>query len=751
MAHGVEEFGKATVKAGAALPIPLLKDGEIRRGKPYQFRVHYSDALGSDFRVTWYGVTFRPPLLTPRQIHTVWAYLALVAALAFLATDSRLIRPVAPALARWLPAAVGAGGGAVTAMPRSMGFDVDGQGLGLALLATLGLVIRTGLFSPAVFRVLARTEPFSRGVPLALRFPRMRRRLLGEYIEDVGRQLRAASARASHEVYVATPASVEWPDRAAEVVAAPAEHVVGLLAKSGPENRPNVVIESPGGRGKSALLREVARLLLESPTPAAPVPVVCAAAAGEVEAMVKAALGRHLLSDETLDDHLRNGDFVLFIDGPSESGMKPEALREFLRGVHGKATRLVVAIRPDDAYREAIESADRWVRVEPLRLDDAVIGPFEAAYREADAHREGREPSPPLAPGLRGAPARGLTEPICRSSSGSPSQGGAGGEGDDGVAGIYENAFLQLLRDPGGGREILDGAAALCLETYWVDGYRTLAFAAAPPGRLKLLDQLVDAGILVSTDAKPRDKKGNRPRQVKFFHDSMQSYLTAFGLATRDRWDALPRAAGDPTFARARSDLSLAEQASELFQMCLNVFDPDRLLDRLREGLRSWAERKGRVLSLDDVINAVPVHLRAAFESRAGLDPDLGAGRALTIALDLCALNDPGDPLADVGESSMRGSPPWSGSRPRRGPRTPARPGRPPTLRAARLEPGRSPPYNGGSTPKPHGCRAEPRASAEEVTRGRVDRPDPDRPSRPAAPGPPGLWPRRRGVFRRGR
>jgi hypothetical protein len=649
VAHGVEDLDQADVNSPGDMAVSVTKQHDILRGKTYHLQLSYTDDLGSKFHVNWEDVTFLPPLLTKSQQNTIGAYLVLLLAIIFLATDTKVFRPKVPVLSRWMPAIMTAGGGVITTPMVAARVDVDGALLGFLLLGSLVVLVPTSLFSLSAFRILARTEPFSRATPLALRINRLRRRLFGEYIQDIRRQIETAQAKASHEIYVTIPAKIEGPDLGPDLAsgaqARPADFLVSLLDRPEPERRANVFIESPGGRGKSALLREVMRLLLDSTHPESPIPILCSQPGDDIEAMVKAVLGRNLLSEEALDNHLGNGDFVLVIDGLNETGMTPDALATFLRGPYGKVTHVLVTTRPDERYREAIAMSERWVRVEPQRLDEGTIDAFEAAYRESDARRECRTALPPLSSGLRAA---------CKGPDGTflpilvrlAIQAGA--DGTESIAGIYENAFLKLLRDEGGGHAILDRSAMLCLETYWVDGYRTLAYAVAATERLDLLDRLVDASILVSTDERRRPH-GGRPRQVKFFHDSMQSYLTARGLATKGQWDALPRAAGDPIFNRARSDLILANQASELFQMCLNVFESEQLLDRLRRDLDSWANSKGRSLSLDNVMTAIPSHLQPHLETAIQANPDMGGGRALMISTDLCLDPAMGDILANVG------------------------------------------------------------------------------------------------------
>src|SRR5262249_15457542 len=78
----------------------------------------------------------------------------------------------------------------------------------------------------------------------------------------------------------------------------------------------------------------------------------------------------------------------------------------------------------------------------------------------------------------------------------------------------------------------LPEAARWCLDTYWKNGLRRQRF-----GGTKLQQGLLDAGILVPADvAKP-------PQEVQFFHDSIQTYLTAVGLAEEDvtNYTSLPR------------------------------------------------------------------------------------------------------------------------------------------------------------------------------------------------------------------
>jgi hypothetical protein len=134
-----------------------------------------------------------------------------------------------------------------------------------------------------------------------------------------------------------------------------------------------------------------------------------------------------------------------------------------------------------------------------------------------------------------------------------------------------------------------------------------------------LQQSLKQAGVLVPVGGITEAK------EVKFFHDSMQSYLTAKGLSEEDKsgygnlprpaddgdgaWDrrrVLFRAAGDGRFADAHSDIVLTG-GSELFQMILATFgDKAALRECLRTEVQTWADAHHQNLRLVDFKAALP-------------------------------------------------------------------------------------------------------------------------------------------------
>ncbi|HSP76889.1 MAG TPA: hypothetical protein VLQ93_00060, partial [Myxococcaceae bacterium] len=218
-----------------------------------------------------------------------------------------------------------------------------------------------------------------------------------------------------------------------------------------------------------------------------------------------------------------------------------------------------------------------------------------------------------------------------------------GGGDVDSVINLYRAVFAGLLKkapDDEATSELLAFAETLCLGSYWEHRSRLIVFRDNPEeGKLRVL---LDAGLLVPADARP----GPVPTHVRFFHDSMQSYLTARALYARHageaRWDCLWRAAGEPGFAREQSDL-LTETGSELFQMCSYVFGHDaRLKDELERHLGLCAEENDERLTKEGVLEAVPEELRQPLrEAGRGLGP----GPLLREASRACRGHDDGEAL----------------------------------------------------------------------------------------------------------
>ncbi len=592
---------------------------------------------GTRLTATFRHVPFGMPLLDRVWVRTALACLAVTL---LLLLPMLLLRPTA-APRKWLPllgyvaSVVGAGGGEVLGLLGGLRIHVP------SLMAVVGaelvLCAGLGLLSPSVFRRLVFTHPFSWAAAPLLRWPAFRRRFFASYVRQVRRRVEVASARANDEVYVELSSHVtEYAGPG--VPPSPSERTAEELATLLTRERAHLLIQCAGGRGKSALLRQLVRLSLErfEKQPSSPLPVFIDPAAEDLESAAKESLKDLGLPEALRDALLESGDFFLVLDGLTESRVEPEALRRYLEREMGLHAPLLLSARPNEAYRTAMEHSLRWMGVEPKRLDEAGLVRFQAAYPGADGKPV------PLSESLkricRGRVADATYVPILVRLALR-----FGGSDVDSVINLYRAVFAGLLKkapDDEATSELLTFAETLCLGSYWEHRSRLIIFRDSPDeAKLRVL---LDAGLLVPADARP----GPVPTHVRFFHDSMQSYLTARALyarhASQSRWDCLWRAAGEPGFAREQSDL-MTEAGSELFQMCSYVFGYDaRLKAELVRHLESCAEANDGRLNKDGIFEAVPEALRSLLrESGRELSP----GPLLREASRVCREHADGESL----------------------------------------------------------------------------------------------------------
>ncbi|WP_329733720.1 hypothetical protein [Archangium sp.] len=603
----------------------------------YRAVVAHEVENGTRLTATFEHVPFGMPLFDRVWVRTALACLAVTL---LLLLPMLLLRPSAVSR-QWLPLAgyvvtgVGAGGGELLGL-------LDGLRIHLPTVlavacAELVLCAGLGLLSPAVFRRLVFTHPFSWAAAPLLRSPSFRRRFFATHVRQVRRRVDVASAQANGEVFVELSSHVTeyaGPGVAPSSSERTAEELCGLLTRG----RAHLLIQCAGGRGKSALLRRVVRLSLEhfEKQPSSPLPVFIDPAAEDLETAAKEALQDLGLPEALRDVLLESGDFFLVLDGLTESKLEPEALRRYLEREMGLHAPVLLSARPNEAYRTAMAHALRWMAVEPKRLDAAGLERFQAAYPGPDGKPV------PLSESLlricRGRAADGSYVPILVRLA---LRFGAGGV--DSVINLYRAVFAGLLKkapDDAETSELLGFAEALCLGSYWQHRSRLIVFRDSPDeAKLRML---LDAGLLVAADARP----GPVPTHVRFFHDSMQSYLTARALyaqyAAQERWDCLWRAAGEPGFAREQSDL-MTEAGSELFQMCSYVFGHDaRLKAELLRHLEQCAGANDERLNKEGILAAVPEELRPALRKSGRV---MSPGMLLSEASRVCGEHTDGESL----------------------------------------------------------------------------------------------------------
>jgi hypothetical protein len=297
---------------------------------------------------------------------------------------------------------------------------------------------------------------------------------------------------------------------------------------------------------------------------------------------------------------------------------------------------VLLGSRPTSEFRSLVEGTPHWMTVEPRRLDEASLNLFVAHYG-------GQPLAVPVKAACHGADGTYLPILVRMAMRVNTDSGIIVS-----VADIYRAYFLKLFENqfPGDAGEAarfkrLEEASRYCLETYWRDGRRNREYR---PGEVQ--QALVRAGVLVPIGGISVAK------EVKFFHDSMQSYLTAKGLSDEDQtdyaslprpaedgggaWDrrrVLFRAAGNDSFAGAHSDIVLPG-GSELFQMILATFgDKAAMRKCLRTELQAWVDLHHQNLRLLDVKPALPK--RVARKAKSFVDNKELLREAVEVAFEL--------------------------------------------------------------------------------------------------------------------
>jgi HEAT repeat protein len=419
-----------------------------------------------------------------------------------------------------------------------------------------------------------------------------------DHTAAIGARLRDDRDRAGYEEYVALPADVRSESHPGPMACAdPAAVILArLMGADGPKG--SVLVEAPAGTGKSALVREVMSRALDrfkEDPPNGRVPVLLGGESESFEKMIEAGVASVLPSVESLSTLLDMGRIFLILDGVSESGPVAEVLAAFVNDPHGRNTPMLVAARPGGGYARAVQGA-RWMTVEPKALDAESLGKFTAGYG-------GPTLLDPVLSACRGPDGGYLPRLVRMAMIVNPHTAGPVSAAD-----LYREFFLKALEGqfPAEVERIkrLDEASRWCLETYWRDGLRRRKYVPTDT----LQQQLRQAGLLVVADANPE------PKEVLFADVTMQSYLTAHGLATQDRqgYKQLPRPTDNPDtipWDRGRVLLRAAADA-ELFRLCLANFTPKKeFRGWLKEELARWAAQYDEDLPRRKVLSAIPAPL----------------------------------------------------------------------------------------------------------------------------------------------
>jgi hypothetical protein len=625
-----------------ATDITLGGLARISPNHPYRLELSVTDAFGTALQFTWPRIVFAVPW------YARWPYFR---ALLIVVLPTLLLAALlgsAGASGRWIPTIIPVGELLATLI-KPTAFSVGPLDVAAGIAAAVLLAAAAAVWSPSAFRQLAPYQPFRAFVPLLASLPSLRRRLFRGYLDELESLLEDRRGTANQERYVDLPLDCRGgnvtgnrmlAERRCEQAAA-VSLALGAAAKDGALV---IAIEATGGRGKSALLNELLRLEIERfrRNPSGPLPVLLPTLQLGDRSLLNVVNGQlgSLGAVPALSDASGSLQFVLFIDGLSEALEPPAKIEEALRSLRDRAVYCVAA-RPSRMLREVLGRLGPLVVVEPRRLSDSSLVDYVRCYREADGEfgvretleeatqQEEDETIPLLRRAFR-APDGTYLPLIVRLAM------RAGGDVTS-VPEVYGATVQRMLGQDDDSDTRLAHARSLAHVTYWEHRERVFTSSRAESIAHGLADELLRAGLLVSGDRKS-SRLTAEPRQLRFFHDSVQSYLTAVALAEKDDWSVLVAAAGDEALVRDASEL-VTGTGSELFYLCASVFLPRRRLrERLAEDLRKWANEHHSFLAVEQVQRGLRPSERAQVDRLT--DPVRGSREYLLTAVKVCLTRD---------------------------------------------------------------------------------------------------------------
>lgn len=591
------------------IPIPFQKGYEIDDSQNYSVRLQYSQGPYSNLRFSLSGIKYQTPLLRNKKVLS----LLVLALVCVVIVASQYLSHSKPQVSRWTPILVWVfSTGTIAGANESMMEYLDVPILIFGLLFIVIGAFAMGVIKPSFYKQLVGMEPFMAAALPVITIPWFRKKYFKEYLEYLKQSSffdnTALDDTESSGKYVAVPARVESSN--GELIHEnPAQYIVEQLASSsGQQAAPCINITGSGGLGKSALLRETIEqyLKLLEENPRLPIPVFIRSKEKnppEMKELIKEALGRFILSADILEHELEASNYLIIIDGLSESNIEPATIGDFVSPLNaqGHKTPVLVTSRPDANYIQALRQSNNLITIHPQKLNEDIVRKFEESYLG-----EGNTLPEKIRKICRSQD--GFYQPILVRLATIVKE-----DEDIDIVELYERTATTLIKKKYGGEEfrvLMKELCTICEATYGQRGMREIPYKEP---YVETLDKLVQTGLVHCSIITNRVRQ--RTAAYRLIHDSLQTYLAIRPQLAQDKINYEELLYNYATLPRFKKDVSglFFEGGSEMYQMAILMFskyESDLVQGALKTFLLTQGEKLKLRLSIEDVLRSVPQRVR---------------------------------------------------------------------------------------------------------------------------------------------
>ena len=371
------------------------------------------------------------------------------------------------------------------------------------------------------------------------------------------------------------------------------------------DNAPHILISAPGGHGKSAMLRELVKQYINhySSSKNSPIPVYMNVTGKSFEGSILDELQSHLKSytdKKMLEVDVRNGSYIIMLDGLSESEIDTKIISDFVdaRNDLGKNTVLIATIRDNKAYEKAFAQSDNFIKVVPQKLDDTNIAKFEQNYLGAGHNLEQN------------------VRAICRDQKGNylPILVRLAilysGQSSEFKPSTVNELYAEVVRSLTKLNYISDDLVDISTQSYFNKGRREVFLIQSNE---EIINIVRDSGLLIPLNGF-HDHSATATK-YKFLHDSIQSFLVAYGIFQKYDNDDQSFDLTELFFDLATKDIYTKDQSSvifnagsELFQMTVIEFENKGydLTSLFKKQISEYVEEYANDISVNALLNSLP-------------------------------------------------------------------------------------------------------------------------------------------------